>query len=83
MTARVSFHPTLAKALERRPGAAKDFRGWATDLAERWGDTENLCTAHTATLTARENTGASIKDRILGALRGVEKTLAAPDQKNG
>ena len=83
MKDRVSFHMTLGKALERRPGAAKDFRDWATDLADRWGDTENLCTAHTATLTARENTGPSIKDRILSALRGVEKTLAAHEQKNG
>ncbi|MFO0593462.1 MAG: hypothetical protein U0441_38325 [Polyangiaceae bacterium] len=80
---RVSFHMTLAKALERRPGAAKDFRDWATDLAERWGDTENLCAAHTATLTAAENNGPSIKERILDALRNVEKTLAAHEKKNG
>jgi hypothetical protein len=80
---RTSFHPTLAKALEKRPGAAKDFRAWAEDLADRWGDAENLCTAHTATLTARENTGASIKDRILRALRSVEKTLSAHERKYG
>lgn len=80
---RVSFHPTLAKALERRPGAANDFRTWARDLADRWGDTENLCTAHTATLTAAENTGAPIKDRVLKALAGVEKTLAAHERAHG
>lgn len=80
---RTSFHVMLAKALEKRPGAAKDFRLWAEELADRWGDTENLCTAHTATLTARENTGASIKERILLALRRVEKTLAAHEKAHG
>lgn len=80
---RTSFHPTLAKALEKRPGAASDFRAWARDIADRWGDAENLCTAHTATLTARENTGAPIKDRILKALQGVEKILRAHEQKHG
>jgi hypothetical protein len=83
MKHRVAFHPTLAKALERRPGAAKDFRQWAEDLAEQWGDTENLCTAHTATLTARENTGAPIKERILKALQAVEKKLAAHERAHG
>jgi hypothetical protein len=80
---RTSFHPTLAKALERRPGAAKDFRTWAEELAEQWGDAENLCAAHTATLTARESTGAPIKARILKALAGVEKTLRAHERKHG
>jgi hypothetical protein len=83
MKDRTSFHLTLAKALEKRPGAAKDFRLWAEDLAERWGDTEHLCTAHTATLTAGENTGPSIKDRILLALRKEEKTLAAHERAHG
>lgn len=80
---RTSFHPTLAKALERRPGAARDFRAWAVDIADRWGDAENLCTAHTATLTARENTGASIKARILNALERVERTLRAHERNHG
>ena len=51
----MSFHPTLAKALEKRAGAANDFRDWAEELAERWRDAENLCAAHTATLTSRKN----------------------------
>jgi hypothetical protein len=78
---RTSFHPTLAKALEKRRGAADDFRAWVKDLTDRWGDTENLCAAHTATLTARENTGASIKDRIAKALEKAEKTLREHEGK--
>jgi hypothetical protein len=77
------LHPTLAKALERRPGAARELRTWTQEIADRWGDAENLCTAHTATLTAGENTGASIRDRILTALQKAEKTLAAHERAHG
>ena len=79
----MSFHPTLAKALERRAGAASDFRDWARELAERWGDAENLCAAHTATLTSSKNTGAPIQVRIVKALAKAEKTLMAHQRKHG
>ena len=79
----MSFHPTLAKALEKRPGAAQDFRDWATDLAERWRDAQNLCAAHTATLMARKNKGASIHVRMLKALDKVSRTLKAHEGKYG
>jgi len=79
----MSFHPTLAKALEKRAGAAQDFRDWATELAERWGDAENLCAAHTATLTARKNQGAPIHARLLGALAKVEGKLTAHQRTYG
>lgn len=83
MKDRVAFHLTLAKALEPRPGATKDFRDWATGLADSWSDTVNLCTAHNATLTAEQNNGASIKDRIHKALQAMEPTLAAHEKKHG
>ena len=79
----MSFHPTLAKALEKRPGAAQDFRDWATDLAERWRDAQNLCAAHTATLMARQNKGASIHARMLKSLDKVSRTLKAHEGKYG
>jgi len=77
------FHPTLAKALEKRPGAARDFRNWATELAERWRDADNLCAAHAATLTAHKNKGASIHTRLLEALDKVSGTLKAHERKYG
>jgi hypothetical protein len=83
MTDVMSFHPTLAKALQKRSGAVGDFRDWATDLAERWRDAENLCAAHTATLTARKNQGASINARMLKALDKVGRTLKAHERKYG
>jgi len=79
----VSFHPTLAKALERRAGAAQDFRSWAQQLIDDWGAAENLCAAHTAALLATENHGASIGERIASALEKVEGTLASHERKHG
>jgi len=79
----VSFHPTLAKALERRAGAVQDFRDWANELIEIWQHAENLCAAHTAALLDRNNQGDSIRDRLLKALEKVGKTLAAHEKKFG
>jgi len=77
----VSFHPTLAKALEKRSGAAHDFRGWANEMIERWRTAENLCAAHTATLLATANRGESIHDRLLKALDKVSGTLKSHERK--
>lgn len=71
----LSFHPTLRQALEKRKGAGRDFRDWAEELAEGWRDAENLCAAHTTALTAVQNKGASIHDRILAALDKVSGIL--------
>jgi hypothetical protein len=79
----MSFHPTLAKALEKRSGAASDFRDWAEELAERWRDAENLCAAHTATLAAQKNKGASIRARLLKALGKIGGKLTAHERKYG
>jgi len=79
----ITFHMTLAKTLEERAGAAKDFRAWAKGLAKRWGDAENLCAAHSAILLGSENQSASIAKRILTALKKVEKTLRLHEKKFG
>jgi len=77
----VSFHPTLAKALQKRAGAAREFRAWGSELIERWGGAENLCAAHTAALLATDNKGKSIHDRLLKALDKVSKTLESHERK--
>jgi len=79
----MSFHLTLSKALARRPVAARDFRQWAEELIEDWRGAENLCAAHTTTLTAKENHGASIHDRLLMALDKTKNTLASHERKYG
>ena len=80
---RVSFHPTLAMALEKREGAAAEFREWAEELAETWSEAENLCAAHSGTLLAETNRGASIPDRIHKALGRCKLILGAHERRYG
>lgn len=79
----VSFHPTLAKALEPRAGAAQAFRDWAGMLIADWKGAKNLCAAHTAALLEEENTGAPLHQRLQAALEKVEPTLVKHEQKHG
>ena len=80
---RVSFHPTLAMALEKREGAAAEFRDWAAEFTEAWGDAENLCAAHSGTLLAATNRGASIRDRISKASGRCELILGRHERRYG
>lgn len=79
----VTFHPTLARALQKRSGAVREFRCWARGLIENWRDARNLCAAHTAALLGRHNRGESIHDRLQRALGKVENTLRAHERKFG
>ena len=79
----ISFHMTLSQTLEKRAGAAEDFRNWVKQLAEQWGDAENLCAAHSATLLGSENQECSIADRIISALEKVERKLKVHERKYG
>ncbi|NND00868.1 MAG: hypothetical protein HKN85_11865 [Gammaproteobacteria bacterium] len=83
LPASLRFHPTLAQALEKRAGAADDFRQWAEELSEQWREAENLCAAHTAPLIMNLNKGASIHERMLKALRNVKLILAAHEKWYG
>ncbi len=79
----LGFHPTLAKALERRAGAAAEFRDWAGELIEQWRDADNLCAAHTAPLLASANRGAAIAQRLEKALRRCEPKLRIHERRFG
>ena len=71
---RLGFHPTLAKALEKRKGAAADFRAWAQELSSGWQQAENLCAAHNHVL----RTGSpSLSRQIDAALDRVAPKLDA------
>lgn len=80
---RVGFHPTLAMALEKREGAAAEFREWATELAETWGDAESLCAAHSGTLLAETDRGGSIRERISKAAKRCELVLGKHERRYG
>ena len=62
-------------ALEKRAGAAAEFREWAEELIEEWRDVNNLCAAHSAVLLARDNRGAPISKRLQNALKKCEPRL--------
>lgn len=79
----LAFHPTLSMALEKRAGAADDFRAWARSLIEQWGNAENLCAAHTAPLLGRDNRGASIARRMEKALKRCEPRLRLHTRRYG
>jgi hypothetical protein len=78
----LGFHLTLSKTLERRKGAADDFRLWVAELAEQWSDAEVLCAAHSDTLIVK-NKSPSIAAMIMTALQKEEKTLAQHQRKYG
>lgn len=82
-TSAVSFHSTLSGTLEKRAGAAGEFREWARGLVESWSDAENLCAAHTAALLARHDPSLSISVEISKALEKAEKTLRKHEAKYG
>ena len=79
----LNFHLTLAQALQKRSGAAKEFRSWAEQFTERWKDVENLCAAHTAALLAKKNQGPSIHTRLVEVLSKVGGKLKAHEKKFG
>lgn len=76
------LHPTLAKVLETRAGAAGEFRAWARDLVTRAKDIENLCAAHSAVLLGAQNKGAPVAARIEAAVQRVESVLADHERKH-
>ncbi|WP_422357825.1 hypothetical protein [Qipengyuania flava] len=73
-TGRLGFHPTLAKALEPRAGAADAFRDWAIGLGVDWADTRRIAAAHNAVL---ELDAKQLPDLIGAALGRVKPVLDA------
>lgn len=69
----ISFHPTIADALEDRPDAAQDFRDWVHRLATGWQDVRNVCAAHSGIANMRED---GFSRGLLQALHQVEPKLA-------
>ena len=78
-----TYHPTLSQALEKRAGAASDFRRWASKLADDWGDARSLCAAHTAVLAVDADDAPTIGERLAAALDSVERTLERHEKRHG
>lgn len=79
---RLSFHPTLGSVLERRPGAATEFRTWAEALVERCTTVKRVCTAH-ARLGPAAHAEGEIATQIEMALRRVDRVLTRHEARHG
>ena len=71
ITGRLDFHPTLAKALEQRSGAADDFRQWAIDLAVDWAEAQRVAAAHNAVLDLDREELPRLVGEALGRVKPV------------
>ena len=79
-TGRLGFHPTLAKALEPRAGAADDFHEWAVELGVDWADARRIAAAHNAVF---DLTAGQFPERVGEALGRVKPVLDAHRAKHG
>lgn len=77
---KLKFHPRLAKALQKRAGAADDYEQWARDIAARWSGTPYVCAAHSS---IRKLPADGWQDEVLEALAAVEKTLSRHRSAHG
>ncbi len=73
------FHPALAEVLQKRPGAAAEFRTWALWLIERLRDVDHLATAHMKSLGPQSDLSGQVKS----ALKDAEKVLVAHESRQG
>jgi hypothetical protein len=79
----VSFHPTLAFALEKRAGAAADFRQWAEGLIAEWGDAQVLCAAHNSCLQTADLGPQGLRPLLRRALQKMNGTLRSHERQWG
>lgn len=77
------FHPTLAKVLERRPGAVAEFRAWAHELIELCAEVDHLVTAHMRALPPDPRVSPRLHERVRDALRKVEPALVQHERRWG
>jgi len=77
----LSFHPTLKKVLQPRPGAAAEFRAWCDDLVERCEAVEQVLPAHIH-MPVRQPPGV-VADQVRAAIAKVRKVVDAHEAKHG
>lgn len=73
----LSFHMTLKSVLQKRPGAAAEFRNWAQSLITQCEGVEHLCTAHARPMPPVSSLGTTAPELVRKALANVEKILTA------
>lgn len=69
ITGRLGFHPTLAKALEKRAGAADEFREWAIALGADWANARRIAAAHDGVMELTARRFPELVGEALGRVR--------------
>jgi hypothetical protein len=77
------FHPTLRFVLQKRPGAAAEFRAWALALVASCEGIEHVCTAHGRALPPMPMSSPTVAERVRAALARVERTLRRHERRHG
>ncbi|MBV7409700.1 hypothetical protein [Maritimibacter sp. DP1N21-5] len=80
---KLSVHPTLSFALEKRAGAARDFEAWGEQLLADWADAEVLCVAHAGVLRAEALGQERLVDAMAHALSHVDRKLRRHARRYG
>jgi hypothetical protein len=75
----LKFHPTLRFTLQKRPGAAAEFRAWTEELIALSAGAEHLCTSHMRPLCPSEGLAA----RVRRAVEGVSALLDSHERRYG
>ncbi len=78
----VRFHPSLSSVLEKRAGAAQEFRAWAGELSSLCEKTEHLCPAHMKKRPPPD-VEKDLARHVREALRLVDKTLVRHQKRYG
>lgn len=79
----LKLHPTLRFALQKRRGAAAEFRAWSDELVQLCGAVEHLCPAHARELPPPPTKGTRVADQVRGAIAGVSSMLDAHERRYG
>lgn len=79
----LSMHPTLAKVLQQRPGAAADFGAWGDELVQLARQADHLVTAHARALPPKPGQGETVADQVRAALDKVSGAVAKHQRKWG
>jgi hypothetical protein len=77
------FHPTLRFVLQKRPGAAAEFRAWAESLIEACREVVHVCTAHGKALPPQPMPNPAIAERVRTALARVSGLLRRHERRHG
>jgi hypothetical protein len=79
----LSLHPSLGRVLQKRPGAATEFREWTQELLKLIEKTDYLATAHLRKLPGQDGQVDDLIEQVRSAIRRVDKKVQRHQQRFG